>query len=89
MKRYWVMAATYDGVTTALSIWAVVWAVAGVGIDPAYRISGWAAAAGSIAFALAAWACRREAQRYANYQLEEVVASLATGLEPLHLEPKV
>jgi len=78
LRRYWVMAATYDGMVVALLVWAVVIALCTSGfstaqppLSPAFGAPVVAALIGS------ALACAFQAGRYTNYQIEELVASLA------------
>jgi hypothetical protein len=75
LRRYWSMAATYDGVLTALIVW---WAV----------IAHWCLDDNAHAplplrliplfiLPIAIWICRREAGRLVRFQMEELVASIA------------
>lgn len=70
-KRYWTLAATYDGVASALLLW----------IFAAHRqlwsSSGLAAGIAWAALALAAFACWHRARQYKRYQIEEIVATTA------------
>ena len=79
-NRYWVMAATYDGLAFAILMWGLVSASFSFGwATPAIleiRL-GWFGIASSL---LAAWACLREAARYTEYQVYELVAATATRL---------
>jgi hypothetical protein len=77
LNRYWVMAATYDGLATALFIWAIVFSVwsAGIGIAPPLELR-----VGIPVIALLlliAYFCLREAQRFVRNQVEELVATIS------------
>jgi hypothetical protein len=77
LKRYWVMAATYDGVAVALFTWAATLfacAFCGAAVMPLAK-----EVATSVAFCLllASFLCSREAGRYMIYQVEELAASIA------------
>lgn len=82
LKRYWVMAATYDGlastfiITLLLSIESWVGVVADPSIDN-HLLGSFIVV---IQFAIFL-ACLREANRYVKYQVEEVVATIADGAE--------
>ena len=78
LKRYWVMAATYDGISVAVFVWGVLsfsvwWGFGNITQVP----NGFLFAMGAILFLLA-YACSREAGRYVKYQVEEMVASMAS-----------
>jgi hypothetical protein len=77
LKRYWVMAATYDGLAVALLLWSLLltcWAFGWVGsqrlplgiVIPVVPIT-----------LLLARGCLAEADRYSENQAEELVASIA------------
>lgn len=77
LNRYWVLAATYDGVATAALVWALVilgW-VLGIGLDPSLNPK--AGVPLLLALVLMALSCWREAGRYLEYQIEELVATIA------------
>ena len=77
LRRYWVMAATYDGMVVALAVWVVtiVACMFGVGgSPPTDMIVGVPI---GVALLVSAVACSREAGRYVDYQMEELVASIA------------
>jgi hypothetical protein len=86
LRRYWVMAASYDGVTIALLVWAGVVVSCGLGFGGARRIDTSLALPGTLILLIAAVACSREAGRYVKYQVEELVASIAAARarEDLH-----
>jgi len=77
LNRYWVMAATYDGMVTALILWAVVvfiWWL-GIGITPSLSFK--IALPVIIALLFLAFICSREASRFVRNQVEELVATIA------------
>lgn len=80
LKRYWVMAATYDGLAVAILTWALVigtWCF-GFGINSKLNLNlGLLLIAG---IAVTAIACIREAGRYEHYQREELVATMTVYL---------
>jgi hypothetical protein len=70
LHRYWVLAATYDGLGTSALLWAIA-----LGLKAG---SGSAAAAPIAALAaLGSFVCFREATRFGNHQVEELVATIA------------
>lgn len=77
LRRYWVMAATYDGVVIALVVWAAAFIACAFGVGGAKPIDKWVALPVALALSIAAVACSREAGRYEKYQVEELVASIA------------
>lgn len=77
LRRYWVMAATYDGVAIALVVWALAFGACAYGLGGATPITKWIGLPVALALLVAAVACSREAGRYVNYQVEELVASIA------------
>jgi hypothetical protein len=82
LNRYWVMAATYDGLTVALIPCIVV-------VESEFarlaKVSLWPAVAGGTALVviliLLMLACSREAGRYFEYQVEELVAAIVAQRE--------
>jgi FtsH-binding integral membrane protein len=80
LNRYWVMAATYDGVAFALLVWGLVAAVFTLGWTVAPQMH-WTSGV-PIVFALigASFACMHEAGRYSEYQIYELVATTAARL---------
>jgi hypothetical protein len=76
LRRYWVMAATYDGMVSAFIVWMLVIlsCMFGLGGSPSIDASGYIVVA---ALVLSAIACSREAGRLVDYQMEELVASVA------------
>jgi hypothetical protein len=84
LNRYWVMSATYDGLATALGIWAFVF----IALAIRGRLSPILAVVTAVIFPILVAACLREAGRYGKSQLEELAATVAykiasaTSLEP-------
>lgn len=76
LRRYWVMAATYDGVAVSLYIWAIVFVLCAFGVGGARPINKLLAVSVTFALIVFAVACTREAGRFVNYQVEELVASI-------------
>lgn len=76
INRYWVMAATCDGMAAAALLWTGVLVAWRFGLGIALPHSG-LALPGALAGLFAALLCLREAQRYTEVQLEELVATLA------------
>jgi ABC-type phosphate transport system permease subunit len=74
LNRYWVMAATYDGLSFAFIVWVIVLA----GCMFHRSISLLIGVPMTIAFAIFAVACMREASRFVTYQVEELVAAIAS-----------
>lgn len=77
LRRYWVMAATYDGVAMSLVVWAASAVACAFGLAGAKPIDKWLALPGAGVLMLCALACSREAGRFVDYQVEELVASIA------------
>jgi len=77
LRRYWVMAATCDGMVVALIVWIFVLAACAFGLGGAQQIDKCAAGTSILGLALAAIACRYEAGRYVLYQMQELVATIA------------
>lgn len=80
VRRYWVMAATYDGLAFALVVWMVVLIAVtlGAGVAEDKRPSWWVTGPVVALLALAVAACLHEARRFMKYQVEDLVAALAT-----------
>ena len=76
LNRYWVMAATYDGLFAAGAVWTLV--IASRTYWPAHDLSYVTGSVVVVAIGLSAYACFREAGRYLRYQVEELVAAIAT-----------
>jgi hypothetical protein len=78
LKRYWVMAATYDGVSVSVFVWGALFISVGFGFGTITQVpKAFLFVIGVILFLLA-YACLREAGRYVIYQVEEIVASIAS-----------
>lgn len=80
VRRYWVMAATYDGLAFALVVWMVVLIAVtlGAGVEETERLT-WAVTGPVVGLlALSVAACLHEARRFMKYQVEDLVAALAT-----------
>jgi hypothetical protein len=75
LRRYWSMAATYDGLLTALIVWWAVCLYWVIDLDArpplALRIVP------LVVLPIACYICRREANRLTRFQMEELVASIA------------
>ena len=80
IKRYWVMAATYDGLSFFSLIATLITADLGFGILGDKTITNCCVVFPIIAFTLSAFLiCIREADRYLKNQVEEVIATIAAG----------
>jgi hypothetical protein len=77
LKRYWVMAATYDGVAFATFIWIAVFFNWCLGYGLQEKLDWIVGVIAILLLAFIAKACMREAGRYVKYQIEELVASIA------------
>jgi hypothetical protein len=77
LNRYWVMAATYDGLTVATGVWLLVVAAWSLGLGVASPLDGYAGTAAIVLLVVVGLACRHEAERYTRYQAEELVATIA------------
>ena len=78
LKRYWVMAATYDGLAVALALWIAFIGRWLVGFKHAPINISWEVAIPlMICLAILAIGCLTESGRYLEYQVEELVASIA------------
>jgi hypothetical protein len=77
LNRYWVMAATYDGLAMALVVWACVCMICAFGVAGAKPLDKRLAIPLALLLLVFAAACSREASRYNRFQAEELVASIA------------
>jgi hypothetical protein len=77
LRRYWVMAATCDGLVVALSVWIIVLLASSFGLDDPKRIGATTAVVASAVLAIIAFAFRHEAGRFVDYQLQELIATIA------------
>jgi hypothetical protein len=74
LNRYWGMAATYDGIGFALILWIVVLGVKSwvqPSMPPLLTVVL------LLTLVVLAYACFREAARFVNFQMEELVATIA------------
>ncbi|MDH3771593.1 MAG: hypothetical protein OET79_11505 [Nitrospirota bacterium] len=83
LKRYWVMAATYDGVAVSALVWGVVALATSANGDCAQAFHPAAGLMVFLATVGAAVLCLREAGRYVRYQNEELVATIAAARDPI------
>jgi len=77
LQRYWVMAATYDGLAAAAVVWMIAvaaWLFHG-GLPPLSHLAAGLAVLGLLV--CIAFVCAIEAERYMRYQAEELVATIA------------
>jgi hypothetical protein len=82
IRRYWVLAATYDGLAVAMVAWGVVIAVLTWSGGPGGRLlPGWGGGLACLFLLLLATMCLREAARYVKFQVEELVATIAVEVE--------
>jgi hypothetical protein len=78
LKRYWVMAATYDGLAVALALWIVFIGRWLFGFKHASVNITWEIAVPvMMCLTILAIGCLVESSRYLKYQIEELVASIA------------
>jgi membrane protein DedA with SNARE-associated domain len=78
LKRYWVMTATYDGISVSVFVWGILSFSVGGGFGSITQVPQFFLfVMGGILFLLA-YACLREAGRYEKFQVEEIVASIAS-----------
>lgn len=88
LVRYWVMAALCDGLAAALGVWLVLWVLwhrAAVPVPLPSDQVFWGVAAALLGAILL---CFKEAGRYGQYQMYELVATLAYEHVPLDGAPK-
>jgi hypothetical protein len=71
------MSATYDGLVIALVIWAAVIGSLSFGVGGAQHVDHGPGLAAIVVLLILVWACWGEAGRYVDYQIEELVASIA------------
>jgi hypothetical protein len=83
LLRYWVMAATYDGVGAALLIWAAVLLACGCPWIITRPLAWPVALTGFFAFFAASALAFHRGAGYLEYQLEDLIATLAAAKEPL------
>ena len=78
IRRYWVMAATYDGLSAAILMWIVVliaWQFGSSSTPPPGR---WIFILNVSLSIIMVVICLREAGRYVEYQMEELVATISS-----------
>lgn len=80
LNRYWVMAATYDGIAVSCALWVPVLALA----PPFQGLINWVAlpALAALASALSFW----QGHNYFKFQVHEVIATLAASRKRLMTE---
>ncbi|HVF73298.1 MAG TPA: hypothetical protein VM940_16975 [Chthoniobacterales bacterium] len=77
LNRYWVMAAMYDGLFVAAILW--IGAIASGTFWLRHDFDYVTGTGVCVALLLVAWGSYREAGRYFHYQIEELVAAVATA----------
>jgi len=77
LNRYWVMAATYDGLATASIIWAFVFLIWSLGLGVSSQIRLAFGIPTIVFLLLVSYFCLREANRFVRNQVEELVATVA------------
>lgn len=85
LRRYWVMSATFDGIAVSLVFWAMVAIVAAFHVDISHPDQAHApdlvrvvvCGLASLSFVVLAFPCFREASRFQQSQVEELVATMA------------
>ncbi len=81
LKRYWVMAATYDGVTISLLLWFALVLSSTLGVNRLPHLPLVLGIPAAFILLVLSISTMREASRYFDYQVEEVVATIATTLK--------
>jgi hypothetical protein len=74
LNRYWGMAATYDGIAFAMILWIVALGVKSwvqPSMPPVLSVVL------LLTLVVLTYACFREAARFVNFQMEELVATIA------------
>ena len=77
LRRYWVMAATCDGMVVALLVWFLVLVACIFEWGRTQPINRGVGLVAIVALTTSALACAHEAERYLEYQMEELVAAIA------------
>ncbi len=75
LNRYWVMAATYDGLAISLLVWLAVSVLSATLLAVTWPL--WVKISLPPLFIILVVVCWREANRYFEYQVEELVAVIA------------
>jgi hypothetical protein len=86
LNRYWVMAATYDGLAISLLIWLVVIVLSDTLLAVTWSL--WIKISLPLLFLILVAVCWREANRYFEYQVEELVAVIAAKEQNGEERPK-
>jgi hypothetical protein len=81
LNRYWLMAAMFDGMACALFAWIAALVVWGVTSGESVNLASAFLGAGVLIALILA--CAREAGRYVEYQVEELVAVFANLVAPM------
>ena len=81
VKRYWVMAATYDGLSTSIAIWFLLLLELTIGFSGGRILPLEQGAFFMVLSVVFYIASLREAGRYSKYQMEDMVGSLAAFFE--------
>lgn len=76
LNRYWVMAATYDGLAVALLVWAFVFIHWSTGYGITTKLNSFTGVAIIIALLGMAYRCFMESERLVENQREELVATI-------------
>lgn len=76
LNRYWVLAATCDGLAIAAMVWAAVFFAWWRGVGMPQPGGGWTLGLGISALCFVPM-CLRESQRYTRVQMDELVATVA------------
>jgi hypothetical protein len=80
LRRYWVMAATYDGLSISIMIIIFMFLDLLIGITGApFSINPYLSIIFILSLIFFFFACLREANRYVLYQIEEVIGTIAAG----------
>jgi len=79
LRRYWVMAATYDGIAISMALWALLILAGSFGWGIKSFVNWTVGVPLAIVLLLFGAACLREASRFVRYQVEELVASVAAA----------
>jgi hypothetical protein len=80
LRRYWVMAATYDGLIVALIVWSLFFVNLAFNNNHVFA-NKMLLISGSACLLFIAVLCMREAGRFVKYQVEELVATIASDRE--------
>jgi hypothetical protein len=80
INRYWVMAASYDGLAVAILCWGVAFVSLWFNLQDCCCLAMWGKTLGTLAVsAFVAYSCWREAGRYSMHQLGELAATIAAA----------